>query len=511
MLFIAIVAVLLVAAIGLIAKYVLQAANRKGIFYESKQITWFEYGIAMAVLTAIVVPSVLLVGKSLSQDQKLRYYEMYNGVEVAAIVEPTECYAGHAGESYGAGQSNCSYTYVSGSYSWEEEYPSTTCTSDSKGSTSCTTTMVCCHYYSANIYSPYATTEYTYSVTNSFGQIYTYQGAYLEKNPKPYGNQPIPGNIPRGAPTDWIEAKQHIDNRDPRSVTDVFEYDNYILASQDEKLAPFSQDVEKYRRQNLLPDHTVNILENPIYGDSRKQARKLSFVHVKVPDEQAWQESLMRFNAALGSKLQGDLHVVIIDSSLVDNPNSYLKALRAYWLGGHFGKHALSKNGIILVIGTSGGKIDWAKADTGMPYGNNMMLRTMEGNLEATGNLTPDAIFGTPRTTLTPAANEGEKAKVTVVLSTPRSALEDAMFGEATKFKRPCMVCEDEEDTGQVGYQDLIAQIEPSTSQRVWMVVIVCVFGLIAWGIVAFTSILERGHVRKVILHRFSSHYGYPY
>ncbi len=501
----AIFAVLLVAGIGLAVKYGLKALDARQAFYEDKQITWFEYGVAMAVLTLIVVPSVLVIGKSLSQDQKLVYYEMYNGVETKPTYSATECQAGHAGESYSAGQSNCQYSYVSGSYSWEEEYPVTTCTTDSKGGSSCTTTMACCNYYSANIYTPYSKWEYRFSLHDSLGGSYTFPVTYLAHQPEQFnGNVAIPANLPRGNPADWEESKRRYDARNPRPVTNVFPYDNYILASGDEMLAPYSQDVDKYKKAGLLPDHTAGILDNPIYGDSRKQAKKLSFVGVKVPNEQVWQESLMQFNAALGSKLQGDLHVVIIDSNRISNPQGYLKALRAYWLGEHFGKHALSKNGIILVIGTSGGKIDWAQADTGMPYGNNVMLRTMEGNLEETATLSPDAIFGQPHTIVTPSTKEGEKDKVEVALSTPRGALEDAMFSKATKFQRPCMVCEDKEDAGQVGYSDLIAQIEPSTGQKVWMVVIVGLISFIPWGLVAGTSILERGRrVRKVIPRRY--------
>lgn len=493
------IAVLAVAIIGLAVKYGLAALDQRNVFYESRQVTWFEYGVTMAILSIVVVPAVLIVGKGLSQDQILQYDEMYNGVEVEAAVRTTDCQAGSSGSSSTSGLSNCVHSYISGTYTYPEEYPASECSLNSKNEMSCTTVMKCCVYPSANIYTPFATREYGYSVTNSFGETYHYPDTYVARDATAYGSEPIPGSLPRGEPVDWLEAKQRLDASDPRPVTDVFPYPNYILASGDEMLAPYSQDVDKYREQHLLPEHTAGILGNPIYGESRKQAKKLSFVGTQVPDEQAWQESLMRFNAALGSKLQGDLHVVVIDSKLVDDPHGYVKALRAYWLGERFGKRALSKNGIILVIGTSGTKVDWAQMDTGMPFGNNMMIEVSQNLLQGK-DLNPDVIFGKPRTIFTPADGERKK-KVEVFLSSPQGVLEDAVLGPATGFKRPCMTCEDAEDAGQVGYKDLIAQIEPTFSHKVWMGVVVCLISLIFWGIVAGTSFLERDRVRKLYPH----------
>ncbi len=486
----AFVALLLVAAIGLGVKFLLPIAVEKDLVRRESQITWLEYGVAIALVGAIIVPSVLSIGKGLSVDQILRHEEPYNGVEVAAPVHPEECYAGHAGESYSAGQSNCQYTYVSGRYSWEEEYYETVCKSDGKGGQSCTSERRCCHTNSANIYSPYAKTEFKFSVRNSLRKTYTYPTTYIAQNAIPYGREAIPAHIPRGVPEDWIEAKRQIDIGDPRSVTALFWYDNPILVREDEKIAEFSEDIGYYLERKLLPDHTANILTNPIFGEPRTRANKLSFVGVNVPDQDVWQESLMRFNAPLGEKLEGNLHVVVIDSKLVKDPQGYRKALRAHWLSKYFGKRALAKNGIILVIGTSNGKIDWAQADTGMPFGNNIMLRAMENNL--TGKeLNPDIIFGRPRTVVIPATREEEKDKVIVTLSTPLSVLEEAMF-VTSPFKRSCMLCEGEEDEG-VGYGDYIAQIEPDTDQKAWMIVIICILSLPFWWGVAVSTIVDSG------------------
>lgn len=496
----AVIAVAVVALLGLAVRYLLRFLTRRDIFLKERRVTWSEYAVITAISAVLVTPTILLWGSALSIDNKLTYQEMYNGVEVAATVSVVDCVAGHSGESYSAGQSNCSYTYVSGRYSWDETYTDTECTTNSKGELSCRPVTKCCVTYYADIYTPYAKQELRYHLTDSLGGSYDFTESFIAKDAQAYGSMAIPSNIPRGAPDDWLDARRHLDAGDPRPVTRMFDYDNYILASQDELLQAYG-DVESFQGRNLLPDHTVDILRTPIYGDTRTQAKKLSFVGAKVPNEAKWQDSLMRFNAALGSKLQGDLHVVVIDSKLVGMNDSqrYLSALRAYWLGDHFGKRALSKNGVILVIGTDGKKIDWAKAATGMPFGNNVMLRTME-NLLVDKPFTPEAVFGSPRTVVTPAVKEGEvkvKQKVDVTLSQPQSALEMAMFGEATKFKRPCMACEGEEDAGQVGYKNLIDKIEPSVGAKALMVVVVGAISLIGWLIVSSTSFLERGNRHK--------------
>jgi hypothetical protein len=206
-----------------------------------------------------------------------------------------------------------------------------------------------------------------------------------------------------------------------------------------------------------------------------------------------WQEALRRFNAALGSKLQGDLHAVVVNSARVSDPHDYLKALRAYWLSGHFGKSAIAKNGIILVVGTTDGQtIDWAQAATAMPYGNNVMLQAMQNNLAPVAGvkqpLTPQHVFGEPHTVITAATKPGAHDNVQVTLSTPRGVLEQTMF-EFAPYLRPCMVCA----KGQgVGYANLVEKIQPSLGWDFAMIGIICAFALVYWLLVGYTSFLEK-------------------
>ena len=91
-------------------------------------------------------------------------------------------------------------------------------------------------------------------------------------------------------------------------------------------------------------------------------------------------EPALARDAALGSTLQGDLHLVIVDAKKISDPDNYSNALVAYWLSPKFGKDALSKNGIVVVLGTSDGKtVDYtyaAGADllTGQTVGHNQSL-----------------------------------------------------------------------------------------------------------------------------------------
>jgi uncharacterized membrane protein YgcG len=490
-LFTAIIAVVCVAAVGLGAIFGLKYAAQRGLVPVDSRITGREYSAALVVVAALVVPLVMWIGNSMAIANALTYDELRSGGEQRYLDHAVQCYAGHSGDSASDGRSNCEDTYISGSYTYPEEYTEYYSCTDSNGKSSTCSRQACCHYPSADIYSPYATVEHTYEVTwyiyNRHGSHH-YRGVYLDANPTRAGPLAIPGRYARGAPPDWLDAKAHIDRGDPRPVTDMFTYKNYILASHDKMLAPFSNDVDRYLKQGILPDHTDNILKNPIYGSGRPLAKKLSFVGVKVANEDQLQDALMYDNAAIGSKLQGDLHVVIIDSKLVDDPHKYKNALRAYWLGDHYGKRALAKNGIILVIGTSdGATIDWAQADTGMPFGNNVMVQALQNDLPGK-TLEAAAIFGHPSTTIKPATKPDAKDDVKVTLSEPKSVIEDVMFGP-NGFDRPCMECKNGKG---VGYKRLVDKIQPSGTAKFVMILVVVLLSLPFWWGVAVSSFLER-------------------
>lgn len=495
MMHLAIIAVVAAIVMGVVAKILCNRINRGDRYFEPMIISWAEFIAVGAIMALVIVPATLAIGNKLSVDNIVTYQQFLNGVQTQANDSVTQCTAGHPGSSSFSGHSNCRYTYVSGQYSYQETYYVQVCTG-SGDSRSCHSEPRSRTEY-ANIYSPYGTREHTYSIDSSFGfkanDTYRFDGVYLDANPTAYGNVAIPGNIPRGAPKAWQESKQHLDDDNPLPVTAIAEYPNYILASDDEVLKSYSANIDKYSEAKLLPDFAANIMKDPLGGDMHSQADKVAFAGVSVNDADAWQKAVMRFNAALGLKLQGDLHVVLVSDTAVPASDAvpYIGALKAHWQDfSVYGKRALAKNAIILVLGTDGKTVTWAQSTTGMPFGNEVMAQYVQDKLPGTA-LDPTALFGTPRTVLH-SVNDKEhpqKMEPTVTLSEPRGAFEKIAFEDAP-FARASMSCDDEGETC-VGFADLVDTIQPLLWQQVVMVVITAVIALVLWCMVASSSLVD--------------------
>lgn len=467
-----VIVVAVVAVTGLALKYVVPR-----FFPESDwHISWREFIAGMLVACAVVIPATFGIGKVLSTADALRYEEFYNGVEVATLVTPETCSPGSSGSSAASGHSNCDYEYRTGeTYTYPETYYVQVCSRNSDGSESCHSEPRI-RLETAHIYNPYATTEYTYAISDSLGGTYAFPQVFV-KDGEGYDGQALPADLPRGDPKEWLEARERIEADNPRPVTRLFSYDNYILASGDELMLPYSEDVEQYLEEGILPDHTANITTDPLYGFNASYADKVSFVGVDVANPEAWQDAAMSFNAALGSQLRGDLHLVLIDASLIDSPVHYLNALKAHWLSEDFGRRAIAKNAIIVVAGVDGNEVSWGIASTGMPYGNEVMLRGIQNFLPNTP-LTPADVIGAPRTVVIPATDDGDD-EVRVTLSEPEGVLERVVLQDFP-FKRACMECADDEG---IGYADMVIEIEPKPWQFAIMISIVGVLALVWWFI----------------------------
>jgi hypothetical protein len=481
MIFPILIAAAVVTMIGLTFKYVVP----KLVSVEHWHISWREFIAGTLIACAIVAPSVFAIGKALTNQEALRYEEFYNGVETDATYSVKDCHPGSAGSSAASGLSNCSYEYRTGeTYSYLEAVPDVTTTCDSKGN--CTTeTKIRWESRVGFIYAPYAAKEYRFKITDSLGGSYTFPGAYVKDN-EGYLGQAIPGDLPRADPPEWVDARSHLDAGNPRPVTRLFSYNNYILASKDELLNTYSEDVERYLEEGILPDHTANIRDTPLYGYSSSSADKVSFVGVEVADQAAWQYSLANFNGALGSKLQGDLHLVLVDTSLVDNPTTYLNALKAYWQSDSFGDRALAKNGIVVVAGVDNGTVSWVKATTGMPFGNEVMLTGIENFLHDV-TLDPQAVIGNPHTVVTPASSDDEDDSVAVSHGRDPGVLERVVLMDFP-FKRACMECAEGEG---IGYENLIVDVDPLPWQWAIMITIVALLSLVWWFLAGNFSFLN--------------------
>lgn len=203
---------------------------------------------------------------------------------------------------------------------------------------------------------------------------------------------------------------------------------------------------------------------------------------------------------ALGEELQGDLHLVIVQNSFIDgNPDGYLLALKAYWQSPKFGKDAISKNSIIVVLGTDGSKVNWARAITGMPLGNEVMLLALSNNLKDVA-LTPKDVIGSVKGEFYWKEKEDGTKKLKV-----RGIQEDGMVQRVlwglddpqTKFVRISMSGSDSSDVGG-GFSYLKKQIQPTASQRRWIVFFTILVSGIVWVVFAFvgTRVRDRYHGR---------------
>jgi hypothetical protein len=464
-------AAFIVAASGLALKYFIHRLRKDSQW----NISWREFAVGIIAAYLVVLPAVFTVGVAMSTADALRYEEFYNGVETSAPVQVVECRPGTAGDSESSGHSNCRNEYQTGeTYNYLETYYVSVCSSNSKGETSCTSeprVRVATGY----IHNPYAQKEYSYAITDSLGGTFNFPGVYL-KDTEAFTDTAIPAEIPRGDPAEWTDAKQRLEARDPRPVTRLFSYDNYILASGDDLLKAYSDDVEQYLEEGILPEHTAGILTDPLHGFNDSSADKVSFVGIQPSNSDQWQESVMRFNAALGSELRGDLHLVLIDSSLVDSPTNYMNALKAYWTSDAFNRRAIAKNAIIVVAGVDGNSIDWGIASTGMPYGNEVMLRGIQNFLPGT-DLDPNQVIGAPRTVVT-TGTETQDDEVTVTLSDTPGVLERVVLQDFP-FARACMDCKEED--GEIGYADLVVKVQPKPWQWSIMLGIVTLLSLTYW------------------------------
>lgn len=314
---------------------------------------------------------------------------------------------------------------------------------------------------------PEMTQEFTYTlnITTDGKSIKTLTIAsdiYAANPVRWRGDIAVNPNVPRGVPPQWQHARDSLAHGIGDPVTLSGDYANYILSNEETILRASSGDIDKLQQKHLLPLPTARMdiakdddLTPTIYNGM--DADKVSFVGMSPPANQAdWQAALMRYNTALGMQHQGDMHVVIIkDSTLqgVVSPDAYAAAVKAYWLN-DLGKFALAKNGIMVVLGVDDKltKVQWARADTGMPAGNGPMLDALKYNLPGVA-FDPKKVIGETTTHVT---NGSPK----VTYSYGNGVIEQTTLHDFP-FARACMDCR---DTGQPGFVYLQSEIPITTA-----------------------------------------------
>jgi hypothetical protein len=440
---------LLVMVLGIVAKVVLDKMEHE------LRIDWVEFGIASAVLLLLVVPLTAWVGTKMAISSQVTFEENWGGFEVRVVKETIDCYRdGPMKHSY-RGDREERVTYTD-----EPVY-------DSKGRQTGTRRVKHVEVIYHDI--PYTNHEYTYKVVTTLG-TFTIADRNLPENPNSdryrwlVAVPDFPGEV--GTPPFWTAAQQRIASGDPGPVTARRDYANYILASHRSILLRYSPSVDTYKKDGLLPAFNTKV--HDFYSEDR-----VYFVGVQPPGD--WQSAINRFNGAFGIELQGDLHLVIVDANKVQDGDDYTMAVVAYWLSTKdFDHNALSKNGLVVVLGTADGgqTVKWARASTGMPEGNESLLVDIQNQLKG-AKLDPQSILGRPKATV---VGDG----VTVNHPDPKGVLEQAVWGP-NKFTRVHMGKPGQ--AGNVGYSYLLREVEPTGWQRFWVIFVTFIFGCIAWGI----------------------------
>lgn len=351
-------------AAGFAAKYLFAGDSDYGI-------SRAEFAVASVLCAVFVIPLVTWAGFAWARHGAVTYHEFYSGLEKQAIEQVTKC------ERDG----RCRWEYDCDPYT----VMVADTTTDSEGRTHTT-------YHPETRYHdcPYVTSEHTFIVKDTLGESYTIGDHWFPENPNAHhweGRSRALPRVPSGEPQQWVEAKTRIAAGNPGGTTKRADYDNFILASQDDIYEKVSASVETYRKKHLLPKVATKIhdhyLADKVYLPSGTPGGTSA---------KDWQTEAMRLNGHIGGEKHGDLHLVLIASADAPSADEYAQALQAYWQSAALGKDTLSKNGLAVVVGFNAGKVEWARSFTGMPVGNEGFDVAVREKLTGV-DATPDALI----------------------------------------------------------------------------------------------------------------------
>ncbi|MFS0885121.1 hypothetical protein [Aeromicrobium sp. 179-A 4D2 NHS] len=347
---------------GLVAKGIGNrlGSARTGDFH----ISWSEFIVGAIALSFVIVPATTAAGYAMSRNSAMTYNEWWGGVEKTADVKKVTCrYDGWGCRTY-----DCDSYVVA--------VTKTRTTYDSKGNSR---TETYTDYETRWHSCPYAKHEYHYTITDTLGDRHDIGGRRVDEDRKAARyrkNKAIPDSMKSGIPTFWAEAKARIDAKNPGGVTKRVKYKNYIQAAQDDIYAKFSDRIKEFKKHMPTPAK-----------DSISPYLAEKFYPVSIPGidksfkDGTFNTNILRLSGRLGQKLQGDLHVVAVNTKNVTdgNADAYTQALQAYWQSPALGKNTLSKNGVVAVLGvdTTTNTVAWSRGFTGMPEGNEHLTQTL--------------------------------------------------------------------------------------------------------------------------------------
>lgn len=444
--------------------YAPQVASPPTVSY-SYSVSRTEFAVTLLTIGLIVIPLVNVVGENLAVAQQINgFKEFWNGSIIETGTSSNTC----------TENGDCAHTFECHGR-W---VPVTTTSTDANGKVTTSTSL---EYESDQC--PYVTVEYDHWIrTNIHDEPIVIDNNVFDANPAvwdPSEGRGIPEGVRRGPSPLWTSYRDAIAAGDAPPATRINEYSNFVLATRNDVLKEFSDSIDGYLKQKLLPPHTSGVPDtDPVAGVT---AGKVQFVG-GVPGSRDWNVALARFNARLGSTLQGDMHLVVVPASKVRNADDYISALTAYWQSDKFGKWGIAKNVIVVAVGVSanGETIEWARAKTGMPLGNESMLKAFALRLDGTP-FTALALFGD---TTAKVVNGKPRYETTGKALIPKIVFDDF------PFKRASMSGKDKGDNGD-GFVYLGDEVQADLSAGAYalMWLIVTVIAGIAWAACAVVDI----------------------
>lgn len=390
---------------------------------------------------------------SASINGQLEFKEFWNGYESKAEKREVTCNR----------DGQCRNTYECDSY----QVPVTRTNSDGESYIEMETRWHDC---------PYSKQETSFYITTTLDSSVDY-GTNLMTGEEFRFTKAIPGGR-QETPKDWIEAVKRLDAGKPWGITEIHKYKNFILSSKSEMYKKYSDSIDKYIEEGVMPEIPSTVHR----GVSTKM-----FVTNSLNLPETFAVDVTNLNGAMAAdKRFGDLRVVMVNSSEVPDADNYTNALHTYWSDVKvFGKFALPKNAVVVTMGVNnnGTKVEWARAFTGMPIGNEEMI---QGVASALKDAKVDSnLLGRPF-----IDKEG-----TVIHS--EGVLEKVLWDDVTGFNRVSM---SGDEAPSAGFLYLGSDITPTTGAVIWMGVLwgLALAGSVVGAFFASSAIAENSRPRSM-------------
>lgn len=436
-----------------------------------ERITWIEYAVSMVAISLFICPLVGWAGAAMARKDNTTFVEFWNGWEARARVVETTCYR----------DGPCRWDYDCDPYLVPVQYEC----GDSKQSRTCT------RYETRYHQCPYTDSEFSYYVDTTLG-TYTIDSHRLPVRPNSHRWRSW-HSVPRhvidaagtGEPDFWTRARTRIAQGNPWPVTKTNRYENFVLASRHTILREYRGAADDYLAQGLMPSIATDIRRDSFY-----RSDKVYMIGCDRRSYASWNDSLERLNGALGSELHGDVHLVLVCSRVINlNPDQFRYGLEAYWQDTSvFRRGALPKNAIVVIVGTTDQRtVAWARAFTGMPSGNELMLVTLQNRFMASRLIAwdPGSVIGSVTGVVRPQGDSFRSASVR-----QGGVLADVLWGttnKATRFQRVSMSAKDEGDIGS-GFRYLATEVVLSGLQKFLILLAVVLISLPAFSVIAFND-----------------------